>query len=239
MNILFVVPVICAILIYTISFQEGKQICDNYILVSYLYTLFYLSLVAYGIKFCIDTKLWNMSLPAFLGVVVAFVVLQVGMIFTPKEWMIGKHLLSVVFSLVASLMFSTLFVWYVPSSIVTAVLSTLVLFVALTLIAWKYQDSIATNISWGMLIVFLAVILAEFFIGLYYPNTLMEKGIILVVLLLIGYLALVKTKNMIENKKKCESEGGPDYVNEGTGLMLTFQNLLIRILQLGGKRKLK
>jgi competence protein ComGC len=70
---------------------------------------------------------------------------------------------------------------------------------------------------------------------MYYPNTLLEKGIILVVLMFISYLVLVKTKRMIENEKKCETEG-PDYVAEGTGLMLTFQNLFLRLL---GSKKLK
>ena len=237
MDILFLVPLVCAIVIYTISFEEGKQVCDNYVLVSYLYALFYLSLVAYTIRGFIKSNMINLSLGALIGTILAFFGIQIVMLSTPKEWVVLKHLLSVVFSVLIGFLLSAFFAMYSLSSVVPAVLSTLVLFVALTLIAWKYQDSLASNLSWNMILLFLLLIFTEFFIGMFYPNSLMEKGIILVVLMAISYLVLIKTKRMIENKKKCETEGGPDYVNEGTGLMLSFQNLLIRILDLFGKKK--
>ena len=237
MNVLFLVPLVCAIVIYTISFEEGKQVCDNYVLVSYLYALFYLSLVAYSIRGFIKSNMINLSMGALIGTILAFFGIQVLMLSTPKEWVVWKHFLSVVFSVLLGFLLSTFFSMYSISSVVPAVLATMVLFVALTLMAWKYQDSLSSNLSWNMILLFLLLILTEFLIGMFYPNSLMEKGIILVVLMAISYLLLVKTKAMIENKKKCETEGGPDYVNEGTGLMLSFQNLLIRILDLFGKRK--
>lgn len=237
MNVLFLVPLVCAIVIYTISFKEGKQVCDNYVLVSYLYALFYLSLVAYTIRGFIKSNMIQLSLGGFIGTILAFFGVQMLMLSTPKEWFIWKHVLSVVFSALLGFLLSAFFAMYSISSVVPAVLATMVLFVALTLMAWKYQDSLSSNLSWNMILLFLLLILTEFLIGMFYPNSLMEKGIILIVLMAISYLLLVKTKAMIENKKKCETEGGPDYVNEGTGLMLSFQNLLIRILELFGKRK--
>ena len=237
MNVLFVVPLVCAIVIYTISFKEGKQVCDNYVLVSYLYALFYLSIVAYTIRGFIKSNMINLSVGALIGTILAFFGIQILMLSTPKEWVVWKHVLSVIFSALLGFLLSTFFAMYSISSVVPAVLATMVLFVALTLMAWKYQDSLASNLSWNMILLFLLLILTEFLVGMFYPNSLLEKGVILVVLMAISYLLLVKTKAMIENKKKCETEGGPDYVNEGTGLMLSFQNLLIRILDLFGKRK--
>jgi FtsH-binding integral membrane protein len=237
MNVLFFVPLVCAIVIYTISFKEGKQVCDNYVLVSYLYALFYLSIVAYTIRGFIKSNMINLSVGALIGTILAFFGIQILMLSTPKEWVVWKHVLSVIFSALLGFLLSTFFAMYSISSVVPAVLATMVLFVALTLMAWKYQDSLASNLSWNMILLFLLLILTEFLVGMFYPNSLLEKGVILVVLMAISYLLLVKTKAMIENKKKCETEGGPDYVNEGTGLMLSFQNLLIRILDLFGKRK--
>ena len=237
MNVLFFVPLVCAIVIYTISFKEGKQVCDNYVLVSYLYALFYLSIVAYTIRGFIKSNMINLSVGALIGTILAFFGIQILMLSTPKEWVVWKHVLSVIFSALLGFLLSTFFSMYSISSVVPAVLATMVLFVALTLMAWKYQDSLASNLSWNMILLFLLLILTEFLVGMFYPNSLLEKGVILVVLMAISYLLLVKTKAMIENKKKCETEGGPDYVNEGTGLMLSFQNLLIRILDLFGKRK--
>jgi len=236
MNVLFFVPLVCAIVIYTISFKEGKQVCDNYVLVSYLYALFYLSIVAYTIRGFMKSNMINLSFGALIGTILAFFGIQMLMLSTPKEWVVWKHVLSVIFSALLGFLLSAFFAMYSISSVVPAVLATMVLFVALTLMAWKYQDSLSSNLSWNMILLFLLLILTEFLVGMFYPNSLMEKGVILVVLMAISYLLLVKTKAMIENKKKCETEG-PDYVNEGTGLMLSFQNLLIRILDLFGKRK--
>lgn len=239
MNILFVVPFVCAMVIYLVSFKDGIQVCDNYILVSYLYALFYLSIVSVGIKVCIDKKWWNLSLGALMGLIVGLFVVQFTMLNIPKEFFVSKHLLSVGFSMLISLLLASLFVMYAPSSIAMAALSTTVVFSLLTLLAWKYQEQIASKISMTMTILFFVLIFAELLIGIVFPNSLLEKGIILVVLMMIGYLLLIKTKQIIEHEKTCESEGGPDYVNEGTGLMLSFENLLIRILTLFGKRKLK
>jgi FtsH-binding integral membrane protein len=238
MNILFVVPFVCALVIYLVSFKDGIQVCDNYILVSYLYALFYLSIVSVGIKVCIDKKWWKLSLGALIGLVVGLFITQFAMLSIPKEFFVGKHLLSVVFSLLISLLLSSLFVAYAPSSIAMAVLSTAAVFILLTLMAWKYQEQIASKLSMTMLVLFFVLIFVELLIGMFYPNSLLEKGIILLVLMMIGYLLMMKTKQLIENEKKCKTDG-PDYVNEGTGLMLSFENLLIRILALFGKRKLK
>lgn len=230
MNVLFLVPLVCMIVIYMISFQDGKQVCDNYILVSYLYTLFYLSLVACGVKASMDNKWWNMSIMSFIGLFISTIAVQLIMLSTPREYMALKHVLSVVFSLLLSLIISSAFVWYAPSSIVMALVATMILFVSLTILAWKFQEYISSKVTLTLLILFVTLIVSEFFIGMYFPNTLLEKGIILVVLMAISYLVLVKTKRMIENEKKCESEG-PDYVNEGTGLMLTFENLFLQLLR--------
>lgn len=238
MNVLWIVPFVCAVVIYIISFKEGVQVCDNYILVSYLYALFYLSVVAAGVKVCLDKKWWNMSLLSLLGLGLVLFTVQLTLLSLSKEWIVMKHILSIVFSLLTSLLLSFLFVAYAPSSIAMALLSTVVVFVVLTLLAWKYQEKIVSQINLTMILLFVALIIAEFIIGIFYPNSLLEKGIILVVLMAIGYLLMMKTKQMIEHEKKCKSEGGPDYVQEGTGLMLSFENIFIRILELFG-RKLK
>jgi FtsH-binding integral membrane protein len=77
--------------------------------------------------------------------------------------------------------------------------------------------------------VFLVLVIAELIIGLMYPSSMLEKIIILVVLMIICYLVLVKTKRMIENSEKCKT---PDYVRESIGFILSFQNIILRILQL-------
>lgn len=238
-HLLFLIPVVCAIVIYMISFKEGKQICDNYVLVTYLYTLFYLALGSYFISILLqyENKLNKLSLGALLGLIVLYLVVYFTMVYIPKEKLILKHLISIIYIMVTSVVLSIIFMMYFPESIIFSLLMTLVLFVTLTLFAWKFQDLLASKISLSLFIIFIVLIIAEFLISIFYPGSLLEKAIILVVLLVICYLVLVKTKRMIENRESCEKEGGPDYVKESTGLLLTFQNLMIRILELTGKRK--
>lgn len=239
-HLLFVIPVVCALVIYMISFKEGKQICDNYVLVTYLYTLFYLALGAYFITILLqyyEKQLDKLSIGTLLGIIVLYVIVYYVMIFIPKEQLLLKHLISIIYIMITSVMLAVIFMMYFPQSIILSLLMTLVLFVVLTLIAWKYQDVISSRVPLIMLIVFFILVIAEFLVSLFYPGTLIEKAIILVVLLVVCYLVLVKTKRMIENRDSCEKDGGPDYVRESTGLLLTFQNMLIRILELTGRRR--
>lgn len=238
-HLLFLIPVVCALVIYMISFKEGKQICDNYILVTYLYTLFYLALGTYFITILLqyEDKLNKLGLMQLLGLIILYIVVYFIMVYIPKEQLLLKHFVSIIYIMITSVVLSIIFMMYFPESIILSLLMTLVLFVTLTLIAWKLQDIISSRIPLALFIVFIVLIIAEFLISIFYPGSLLEKAIILVVLLVICYLVLVKTKGMIENRESCEKEGGPDYVKESTGLLLSFQNLMIRILELTGKRK--
>lgn len=62
-----------------------------------------------------------------------------------------------------------------------------------------------------------------------FPNNILTTIVILIVLGMLCYILLVRTKKIIENDKKCEV---PDYVNEGLGLLSSFKNLFIQILEL-------
>lgn len=238
-HLLFLIPVVCALVIYMISFKEGKQICDNYILVTYLYTLFYLALGSYFISLLLpyENKLNKLSVMSMIGLVILYIAIYFIMVYIPKEKLVLKHVVSIIYIMVTSVLLSIIFMMYFPESIILSLLMTLVLFVTLTLFAWKFQDMLSSKIPLTLFIIFIILAIAEFFISIFYPGSLLEKATILVVLLILCYFVLVKTKRMIENRDNCEKEGGPDYVNESTGLLLTFQNLMIRILELTGKRK--
>jgi len=222
-----------------ISFKEGKQICDNYILVSYLYALFYLALLSYFVSILLqyEDKLNRIGVLGFFGIILLEIIAYIGLISIPKEQILLKHFVSILYIIITSITLAVIFTLYVPGSLVFTLFMTMVLFILLTLIAWKFQDKISSKITLIMIIVFILLVIIEFLISVFLPGSLLEKAIVLIVLMVICYLVLVKTKRMIEHRDSCEKDGGPDYVRESTSLLLTFQNLFLRILQLFGKNR--
>ena len=242
MNPLFflILPVLVSIILYKTAFKDGKPTCEHYILNTYIYTVFYLGLMGFFISLILNHKyIYDkyIGLGTAIALILAYIGLYLAVLFIPKEKVGLKHIISIVYIFVASILLSTIFFLFFPKSIMLSILMTLSLFVILTVFAWKFQKLISSSISLPLLIVFLLLVIAEFIIGLFYPGGLIEKAIVLIVLMVICYLLLVKTKRMIENSASCQEDGGPDYVKESMGFILSFQNLLIRILRLFGKLK--
>lgn len=238
---LFLIPTIAMTIVTYVSATEGgKLTCDNYILNSYLYTITYLFFMMYFVmalmkhapKMLANLNLFN---------VILFIVLNLGsllgVMFLPKEFALIKHIVGLVYVGTASVLLSMIFLFFDSKAIVSAVIMSIVLFVILSILAFNFKELISSKISIAFFIVFVIMVIAEIIIGYFYPSSLLEKAIILVVLMLICYLVLVKTKKMIENEAECEIQKGPDYVKESIGFIVSFQNILIRILQLRGRRR--
>jgi FtsH-binding integral membrane protein len=180
-------------------------------------------------------KLVDLDLIGIIVLCIIYFVLYGAILLLSNKYVVLKHFLSIVYILVASVLLAFIFEIYAPSSIVLALGLSTVLFVFLSIVAWKFQDKISTRIPLILLLAFLCLIFAELLIGLYYPNTLLEKAIITVVLVVVCYFLLVKTKQLIENEKKCTDT--PDYVPEGILLLASFKSIFIRILELFGRSK--
>lgn len=249
LSLFIIIPLLLAIVIYMLSFKDGKQVCDNYVLISYLYAVFYICLTAYVtimtfvsypsiLKFLLDKKV---PFYGYVAIVVFVLIAYIALFFTtillPKRFLITKHILSLVVTLLGGIILSIIFATYAPDAIFIAFILTILLFVLLTLIAWKFQDYIVSRLNIVFIIMFVVLILLELVFLTFFPNSIFTSIIIFVVLIALCYILLVKTKKLIENSKKCTDDGVPDYVNEGLGLLLSFQNLLLQILQLRGKRR--
>ena len=238
LQLLVIIPILIAIIIYMLSFKNGKQVCDNYILISYLYALFYICLTAYimllifinskSIKLNLE---WYIYLAILIGIIIVYSVLLLTVILLPKRFVIAKHVLSLLVILIGSVILSVIFITYAPDAIIIALLMTIILFVLMTIIAWKFQDYISSKIPLILFVMFFVIIIIEGILFYVFPNSIVTWIVIFIVLMMLCYLLLVKTKKMIENSKKCKDEGIPDYVSEGIGLLLSFQNILLQILQ--------
>ena len=247
--LLIIIPLILAIVIYMISFKDGKQVCDNYILITYLYALFYICLTAY-ITMMIFMHMRTLinyiftadfNTYAYIALVIVLFVTYVGLYFLtimlPKKFVILKHVLSLLVIFLGSIILAIIFFTYAPDAIFIALIMTVVLFIVLTLITWKFQKYISSKIGIVFIIVFLILILIELLLLIFFPNSILTSIIIFIVLLALCYLLLVKTKAIIENSKTCKDETHPDYVSEGLGLYLSFKNILLQILQLRSRRR--
>jgi FtsH-binding integral membrane protein len=238
----FLVPVIAmAIATYASAFKKGKPVCDRYTLNTYMYAVTYLFMLTWFTAWVMQYPklLEKMDLIKLIVIFVVYIAAYFAVMLIPKDQALLKHMASVLYIAVSGVLLASVFIYFQTKSIMTAVLMSVVLFVVLTLFVFKFPEKISSHVSWVFFMVFLVMIIAEFIVGMFYPSSMLEKGIILVVLMLICYLVLVKTKRIIENEASCLQDKGPDYPKESIGLVLSFQNILLRILAVFGKRRLR
>jgi FtsH-binding integral membrane protein len=245
-NIGVLIPLIIMLIITYISAfdKHGKPKCDNYILNCYLYAVTYLFMMLWFIVLLMENKFdilkkfsRGVALGIIIGLVIASFVLYLGILYLNKDMIIVKHLLSVAFIGVSSVLLHMIFQYFEVKSIVFAAVMAVILFLILTGFAWKFQDMISSKLSMTFFIIFIIFIILEMIVGIFMPFSILDKVIIGIVLLLICYLLLVHTKKMIENSQTCIEDKGPDYVKESMGLVVIFKNILIRLLELFGKAK--
>ena len=237
-NLALIPTIVFAIVTYVSAFKDGKPICDRYILNTYLYVLTYLFLMTYFVMLISQyPKLFKkVNLLHIIGVGLVNIGLLLAIYMLSPENYILKHFISVFFIAFSSFLLSFIFMYFDSKSILTAMVLSITLFVILTILAFKFQNLISSKISLVFLIVFILVVIAETIIGIFYPSSIFEKIIITVVLMFIGYLVLVKTKRMIENKEKCVM---PDYVKGSIGFIMDIQSILVRILELKGSKRIR
>lgn len=233
--LLYILPVavITALVItYSSAWKGITPICDRYVLNVYLYLITLLLLLNWFIMIIIKNGYVKKIKPD-IGMIIIFSILYIGTffgaIFIPKEWVFVKHLLALLYISLSSLVLAIIYEFYGIKSVVEAFIIVTVMFVILTIFAWKFQEYLTDKISWTFLILFILIIIVELIMDMYYPSSVLTKIVILVVVGLLCYLILIKTKKMIENSKTCVL---PDYIKESLGFLIDIENIFIRILEL-------
>lgn len=235
----FLLPVVAmAIATYASAFKDGKPTCDRYVLNTYMYAVTYMFTLAWFTAWLMGHPklLESIDLVKLLAIFLVYLASYFAVMFIPKDMVLLKHMCSVLWVAVSSVLLAAVFIFFQTKSIMTAVLLSAVLFVALTLFVFRFPERISSHVSWVFLVVFVVMIIAEFVVGMFYPSSILEKAVILAVLMLICYIVLVRTKRIIEEGASCKQ---PDYPKESVGLVLSFENILLRVLELFGKRKLR
>ena len=181
--------------------------------------------------------LLNIDYIKLIAIIVVNLVLLFAILKLPQTHVFLKHLISLAYVASASAILCLMFVFFDSKAVTTAAILSLVLFIILSVLAHNFQQLISSKISFAVFVTFILLAIAEFVVGMFYPSSLLEKALILAVLTVVCYLVLVKTKAMIEHQVTCTN---PDYVKESIGFVVSFQNIIVRILQLrrgGGRRR--
>ena len=235
-HIFLVLFIIFAAVSLNTSFEKGKPTCSKYVQNIYFYAVSYMFLLAWVVSLLYK----NPKLAPDVGILglVLLLILYIGtyfaIMFVPEEHYILKHMLALFYIALSGFILYTIFDMFELKSVTYASLSAVVLFVVLTLFAFKFQNLISSKVSTAFIIVFVVMAIIELIIGLLYPFSNLEKIIVFAVLMLICYLLLKQTKKIIEQGATCTQ---PDYVKESISLIMTFKNILIRLLEIKGRLK--
>ena len=237
-----IVGVIIVLMINNYGFKDGKMICDNYVLNSYLYVV--LAFVIMGISVLLNNKLNLIQKFGLIGFIVS-IILTFVLIFIfhsiNKDDLINLHFVWVLFFLVLGYTFTmTLMVYSGDNLIYTGIMLTILVTIVTGLLGYYYGEYIPENIDnylYGSLIL---LIIVQIF-GPLMVNDLDNftyitafVGLMIFVLLLLSY-----HKKMRVNAENCSQDNSlPNYPNESMGLVIKIINVLQDILRLlKGRRK--
>ena len=231
--VITVLTVIAVIITYISSFNGGKPTCDRYVLNTYLYLATSLLLLNWFIQLIsryYPAGIITRNTLSTILFVLAYIGVFVAVLYTPKEYLITKHLLWLLFIGIAAVMFAELYKRYDNKSINLAILLVAALFIIMSFIAWRYKESIQANgIGWTLLGVFVLLTIVQYIVQYYYPSSIATKLIITALIGMVCYFIAVDTKIMFDNASTCTS---PDYIGESAGFFTHILYVFTQILNL-------
>lgn len=249
----FLIIIVCSVVnilaINNYAFnKEGKVVCNNYVLNTYLYVV--LAFVIMGGIFIIDEKfklmfkIIGMGMIGF-GILILLCLVELGLVFAlhyiDDENVLASH--AVWISLISILGFLTTFTLYfgvLTGTLYQAIILTILITIATGYIGYNYGDKLISiefekYLSYALLALLLASIFGPFLVkdteNFYY--VLAAIGLVIFVLLLLAY-----NKNIRKRAKECKV---PNYPKESFGLIIkivnVFKDLIILLGSKGRKRK--
>ena len=237
-----VVGVILVFMINNYGYNDGKMICDNYVLNSYLYVV--LAFVIMGITVLVNNKLNLVEKLGMIGFLISFIlsiVLIIVFKFVDKNDLFKLHLVWVLFFICLGYTLTITHMVYRDTNVLyTGYILTILVTIITGLFGYYYGQYIPKNIDiylYGALILLIIVQLFGPFMVKDLDNfTYMTAfvGLIIFILLLLSY-----HKKMRKNAEKCSNDNAlPNYPNEAMGLVIKIVNVLQDILRLlNGRRR--
>ena len=248
-SVMAIIPII--LLINNYAYKNGKLVCDNYVLNSYLYTLLGFCFVALGSIFELKTKImFNiLSINTFASRIIMFIV--IGGIFAilsnfikntdPNKYIpihVAYFLACAVFGMILSFTFMLGSMFGVLN---TAIIITIVLTAIMGFVGYKYGDRFITvDFDKYLKYALFALVIWVFVAGIFIKDPIMLILSISVPSAIIFCLLLMSYNNQLrKNQETCKV---PNYPKEALGLVVKIGNLLgdiINILVASKARKNK
>ena len=237
-----VIGVILVFMINNYGYNDGKMICDNYVLNSYLYVV--LAFVIMGIAVLVNNKLNLVEKLGMIGFLISFIlsiVLIIVFKFVDKNDLFKLHLVWVLFFICLGYTLTITHMVYRNTNVLyTGYILTILVTIITGLFGYYYGQYIPKNIDnylYGALILLIIVQLFGPFMVKDLDNfTYITAfvGLIIFILLLLSY-----HKKMRNNAEKCTNDNAlPNYPNEAMGLVIKIVNVLQDILRLlNGRRR--
>tara|TARA_Y100000816_G_C26101762_1_gene584179 strand:+ start:2526 stop:3314 length:789 start_codon:yes stop_codon:yes gene_type:complete len=237
-----VVGVILVFMINNYGYNDGKMICDNYVLNSYLYVV--LAFVIMGITVLVNNKLNLVEKLGMIGFLLSFIlsiVLIIVFKFVDKNDLFKLHLVWVLFFICLGYTLTITHMVYRNTNVLyTGYILTILVTIITGLFGYYYGQYIPKNIDNYLYGALILLIIVQLF------GPLMVKdldnftyitafvGLIIFILLLLSY-----HKKMRNNAEKCTNDNAlPNYPNEAMGLVIKIVNVLQDILRLlNGRRR--
>lgn len=236
--IMAMIPII--LIINNYAYKNGKLVCDNYVLNSYLYTLLGFCIIGISVfveqKYHLIFKLFSKDIIIRLLGFILFIGLMFGLSYyinnaNPNNF-IMIHLAYVLACFIFGLVLSIILIFgYYAGVLYTAIIITISLVILMGFIGYKYghlfinynfdkilKNSLIALIFWS--------IIAPFIIKDYFILTLVISipSAIIFCLLLMSY-----NNKLRNNQKDCKV---PNYPKEALGLVTKIGNLLADIINL-------
>lgn len=238
-SIIAMVPII--LMINNYAYENGKLVCDNYVLNSYLYTLLGFCLVAMGAIFeqkvhIINKLLGNDSL--LMNIIGLIIIIGIFMLLvyiikkTDPNNFVTIHAAYFAAAIIFGMMLSLiLLLGYATGVLYNAIIITIVLTAIMAYIGYKYghlfitvnfdkwlQYSLIALIVWAFIAPFIIHDIFTLFLAISIPSA------IIFCLLLMSY-----NNKLRENQKTCKV---PNYPDEALGLIVKIGNLLADVIRI-------
>ena len=218
------------------SFKKGQFTCNRYTLNTYLYVILTFNIIA---LFCLLLEHFNISysitLFQMLGIFLITLCVLISLHFMDPKYVIGKHLVWLIFVLGLSFIFYPMFHSFSDKTvIISAAFTTILLTIGLSVIAYVKPEWINLSIGPVLLLLLIGGIVMELSLLIIYRkdysniSNLFRFMSYFFIAVFMGYI-LYDTKMLQIRAKQCIKA---DYIQESLHLFLDIFNIFVRTLAL-------
>ena len=224
-NTYYISLLILIIIIFKSAFKNGKPTCNNYVINTYLYTLFMLLFFVTCIKKLNELN-FNIDDHGLMYMVIVIFSIFGLIIFSniiSKDNFIGKHIAWLLIILILAILSNHTYKYISKDDLDKILIKLCLIVCGLTIVAFLYPDLINMKLLpyllLGLFVIIISLIVDSIFFKTPKTNKILNYGI----LFIFSYLLLIDTKSIKLNQKSCVNA---DYINQSSNLFLDIINIM-------------